>query len=341
MSYNKVTTKEIRELIEELWDMEGHNVPPVIIVGRPGLGKTQVVLDFAKERNIPIVVELPSLLDTAGEIRGLPIPSDNNITFSYVVQQKFARFQQDRGIILLDELLQSKSDILRGVFNMLLTKRIGDCQLRPDTLIVATGNHLKQDNWVLELPQAFLNRLILLELQYNEKTFFEYAKNRFHPDVYEFLRNNKEYVFSLEDYNLTPRRWEQVSQAYELGKLNVVRYLLPTPIFLEFKRFIDQLAVDYDKLVTEILKTGKCPKWSALSITDKTKILEKLILSIKKDDLKKVSKFLGNIEDELAASTIGMLPQIAAQAQDDEFVSGIYELYQQIKEILRKKGLNV
>lgn len=199
------------------------------LMGVPGIGKTAIVHQFAKEIDVDPenVIDLRlSQLDSC-DIRGIP-RVENGISIwapPEFLPFKGSKFEGKRTILFLDEFNRASTEVLQSVFQLIYDRRVGMHQLLDDCLIIAAGNHGFEDNCdVNELDAALKNRLMIMKVEINADDWLKWAKDNVESVIYNFIKKNLTYLrYDKGDGEwLTPRTWEQFSKAIQQNDGDVI-----------------------------------------------------------------------------------------------------------------------
>lgn len=194
-----------------------HNLPvehAVLLRGETGVGKSEVVRQFAVEQKLPLLdVRLGQL--TEGDILGLPrIVGDETV----LVAPDWLRQACDSPVVLhFDELNRALGTVLQGIFQVILDRCMGAHRLHPLTRVFASinvGNHYQ----VNDLDPALQNRFWVVDFTPSVSEFLSYAERSFCPTVYNFIRKNQSHI---EPSSIPPpgkvvpsrRNWARLDQA--------------------------------------------------------------------------------------------------------------------------------
>ena len=128
--HNKVTGEELERLLKmQLSALAedprlAHELPPLMGWGAPGLGKSSILKDVAKELGIGFI-DVRLAQREPVDIRGLPVPGKDGV--KWLVASEWPRDPKSRGIILFDEITaadRSLSMFIRGMVKVREDSRI-------------------------------------------------------------------------------------------------------------------------------------------------------------------------------------------------------------------------
>ena len=189
---------------------------PVFIHGSPGIGKSYIVNDIAKQNDLEIIDVRLSQLD-AVDLRGIPSISNNQTKWMPPVF--LPTEQESKGILFLDELNSAPLSVQAAIYQLVLDRKIGEYSLPKGWRIICAGNKIDDKGIVFKLPSPLINRMvhIVLEAKYDDFKLWA-IKNEIHPYVIGFLGFRPDLlsteVPSSTETNpafCTPRAWDMLS----------------------------------------------------------------------------------------------------------------------------------
>lgn len=276
---NKITTNNIVSSEEAINIIEtsvktlidnpslAFQMPPILLRGAPGCGKSTIVKNIAKSLGIGFVdIRLAQMerVDLCG------LPSTENGSTKWNVPAFWPTDKNSKGIIFFDEITAAPADCQVAAYSLILDRRIpnSDYQLPDGWYIIAAGNGKEHKSVAKTMSAALANRFMHFDILANSEDWSVWAlQNDIHPSVTGYIRYRPQNLFRMEDQNVeqgwpSPRSWERVSSIIPLFNSNedILRktiYGLIGPIvgteFMEFhriqKNFDDVLAIltDPDK----------------------------------------------------------------------------------------------
>ena len=219
--HNKTTVngleKLFRNILDSLWNGKAapDQLPPLMVWGAPGLGKSTIIRNLAKEYGVNFI-DVRLAQREPVDVRGLPVPTDHGVEWQ--VSAEWPRDEKSRGIILFDELTAADRSLQVAAYEFILDRRLGDLYKVPDGwYICAAGNRTEDRAVSTTMSSALANRFLHVELEGNADDWLEWAvDNDIHPSVTGFIRFRPGMLFNQESENLergwpTPRSWERVS----------------------------------------------------------------------------------------------------------------------------------
>ena len=106
---------------------------PVLIRGRHGIGKSEVVYQLAEQVDLPVVERRASQM-TEGDLVGLPSTDGNTTTFN--PPDWFKECCEEPRVLFLDEIDRATVEVRQGIFELTDSRKLNGHHLHPDTLII-------------------------------------------------------------------------------------------------------------------------------------------------------------------------------------------------------------
>lgn len=277
--HNKVSGEELEKLLkmqlEALKDDPSlaHVLPPLMVWGAPGLGKSSILKGVAKELGIGFI-DVRLAQREPVDIRGLPVPGEDGV--KWLVASEWPRDPKSKGIILFDEITAADRSLQVAAYEFILDRRLGELYSVPDGwYICAAGNRTEDRAVASTMSSALANRFLHVEMEEDVETWIAWArKNDIHPSVTGFVRFRPGLLFNQDGENLergwpTPRSWERVSRMverfkdHEDGLLRKVVYgLVGNRAGVEFMEFhkINETFDDVLEMMTDPKAVIKIPE---------------------------------------------------------------------------------
>lgn len=196
---------------------------PVFIAGQPGVGKSDIIRQIAKEEQRD-VFDVRLLLMTEVDVRGIPYYNSKTNTMDWAPPSVFPLKEDSTAIIFLDEITQASPSVQAAALQLVLERRIGDYIVPEGVAIVAAGNRASDKTGAKPMIKALANRFSHVTLEAKFKDWQEWAiLNDVHEQVVAFLTQKQEYFNqfdALSPHNAfpTPRSWvDGVSKVLQSG----------------------------------------------------------------------------------------------------------------------------
>jgi hypothetical protein len=192
---------------------------PSMIWGPPGLGKSQIVYQFANTLSAKVFELRANLFDPVDVRGGLKVveQADGSYRTRYGVPEDYPDTNyQGVVVLLIDELPNAPKATQNALLQLTLDRKIGTYVLPENTVIVAAGNRSQDRAAVHEMPTPVKNRFAHYALEANIDDWVGWAlHNNIDDSLISFLRYRPGLLHSLDanEYAFpSPRTWEMVSR---------------------------------------------------------------------------------------------------------------------------------
>jgi hypothetical protein len=150
---------------------------PVCIWGTHGLGKTQIVQDYAQSRGWQFAYCAPAQFEEMGDLHGMPTirEEEGQAASTVFAPPEWVPKKEGPGILLLDDINRADDRILRGLMQLLQNFAMFSWQLPPKWQIVATANPEGSGYSVTPMDEAMLTRMIHMTLSFDPKAWSKWA----------------------------------------------------------------------------------------------------------------------------------------------------------------------
>ena len=194
---------------------------PLFLWGPPGIGKSELVADIAKELGgYMIDLRLGQMEPT--DIRGIPFYNKEVGKMDWAepidLPDEELASQYPIVILFLDEMNSSAPSVQAAAYQLILNRRIGKYKLPENVVMVAAGNRESDKGVTYRMPTPLANRFVHLEMRKDFDSWFEWSVDKkIHKDVVGYLSFAKQDLFDFDPKSAsrafaTPRSWTFVSQ---------------------------------------------------------------------------------------------------------------------------------
>jgi hypothetical protein len=267
---------------------------PVLVRGRHGVGKSEVVYMIAAERNLPVVERRASQM-TEGDLLGLPDTADTAINgrkcTTWNAPDWLVTACEEPVLLFLDEVDRATQEVRQGLFELTDSRKINGWKLHPETLIVAAvngGEHGAQYQ-VGEMDPAELDRWTVFDVEPSDEDWLKWANGKVDGILWDFINHNRQHLEHKGDFEPNKvypsrRSWKRFNDTAvatgvfgEEGDRDLLFNLATAFVGFEGAVTLRDFVEKYEWQVTieDILDAGdlsKCEKWG---INDHAAMIEK------------------------------------------------------------------
>jgi hypothetical protein len=204
-----MTPNKIKSLLPK---MLSHR-EPVLLVGEPGLGKTDVITKCADELNHDLIVFHP-VVDDPTNYKGLPCESDGNAVFLPYAQLK-KLIEADRPTVaFFDDLGQASQSVQAALMQLFLSRKINEHKISDEVVFVAATNSRKDRAGVKGLIKPLLSRFTsIIKVECSVDDWCEWAgKNDMPHELVAFIRFRPELLMKFDPSHVDSTGEDLVNQ---------------------------------------------------------------------------------------------------------------------------------
>ncbi len=280
---------------------------PILLRGRHGVGKSEVVYQYARTAGLPVVERRASQM-TEGDLLGMPSAELVEVNGEGASQfRPFAWLIQactEACVLFLDEVDRATLEVRQGIFELTDSRKIAGWTLHPDTVVFAAvngGEHGAQYQ-VGEMDPAELDRWTVFDIEPTCEDWLAWAKNNVDAMIWDFINQNRLHLEHAGDYEPNKvypsrRSWDRLNQCLVTASLlegddfkanGTVIYNLSTA-FVGFEAAVafNDFVQNYEKVVTveQILDEGQIELTADWGINDHSAMIEKIEASERTHEL--------------------------------------------------------
>ena len=234
----------------------GHHTP-VMLWGPPGVGKSQIVAEVAKD-HAALMIDVRLSQMEPSDLRGIPFRVEQH--GRHAVEWAVPSLLPDmlrhgpRGILFLDEITSASPAVAAAAYQLILDRRLGEYQVPEGWAIFAAGNRQGDRGVTYAMPSPLANRFSHYEVEANLDDWVAWAyRVGIDERLIGFLRFKPELLFDFDPVKSgpafpSPRSWEYAHRA--LQKFGDRPALLPGALIacvgqaagIEFAAYLESLA---------------------------------------------------------------------------------------------------
>ena len=259
---------------------------PVLLRGRHGIGKSQVVYQLAAKAGLPVVERRASQM-TEGDLVGLPSVEGNRTSFNPPDWFKVAC--EEPVCLFLDEVDRATLEVRQGIFELTDSRKLNGHNLHPDTIIFAAvngGEHGEQYQ-VNEMDPAELDRWSVWDIEPTVEDWLAWGKDNVDSLIWDFINQNRahlEHNADIEPNKRYPSRrsWDRLDkvlqQADALEASPAMFNLAQSFVGFEAAVALNDFAKNYERIVTveQLLNGERVDALAAMSLNEHCAMIEKL-----------------------------------------------------------------
>ena len=217
---NEISPSQLKTFVAHLFDMQTNRtaqddaVSPLMIWGAPGVGKSSLVIDVARDFGVPVIDVRLSQREPV-DMRGLPVPGDDAVR--WLLSDEWPRDPDSKGILFFDEITAADRSLQAAAYELILDRKLGaNYALPKGWLIVAAGNRSTDRAVSYVMSSALSNRFCHVTLEATLEDWLRWGRQAdIHPLILGFLRYRPQLLFkmegSVEQGWPSPRSWQRVS----------------------------------------------------------------------------------------------------------------------------------
>ena len=202
---------------------------PILLIGPPGIGKTAIMEQVAKECGIGLV-SYTITHHTRQSAVGLPVITHKNYlgkeysvteyTMSEIIASVYESIEKNsfkEGILFIDEINCVSETLVPTMLQFLQNKTFGTHAVPEGWIIIAAGNPPEYNPSAREFDIVTLDRVKRIDVEPDLNVWKEYAySNHLHPVILSYLSLKPQYFYHIRSHAgqlffATARGWEDLS----------------------------------------------------------------------------------------------------------------------------------
>lgn len=201
----KNLTKSLSALVEQK--------VPTFLWGAPGIGKSSIVKQIAKDMDVAFIDLRLALMDPT-DLKGIPFYDKESHTALWAPPAFLP--SKGEGILFLDELNSAAPSVQSSAYQLILDRKVGEYELPDGWAIVAAGNREGDRGVTYRMPAPLANRFVHFELEVDVNDWRDWAyKSALDERIIAYISYKNEHLFTFDAKSdaksfATPRSWEYV-----------------------------------------------------------------------------------------------------------------------------------
>ena len=259
---------------------------PVLLRGRHGIGKSQVVYQLAANAGLPVVERRASQM-TEGDLVGLPSVEGNRTSFN--PPDWFKQACEEPVCLFLDEVDRATLEVRQGIFELTDSRKLNGHNLHPDTIIFAAtnGGEHGENYQVNEMDPAELDRWSVWDIEPTIEDWLAWGKDNVDSLIWDFINQNRSHLEHNEDIEPNKRypsrrSWDRLdkvlAKADALEASPAMFNLAQSFVGFEAAVALNDFAKNYERIVTveQHLNGERKDALAAMSLNEHCAMIEKL-----------------------------------------------------------------
>jgi hypothetical protein len=207
------------KLIEILMDAIKHK-EQLLIVGQPGIGKTDIVRQACEALKADVIVSHPAVSDPT-DYKGLPVRSEDKTHAEFIpFGETWKAINAKKPTVwFVDDLGQSSEAVQKALMQLLLGRRLNGHMLSDEIVFVGATNDVGQRAGVTGLLEPVKSRWdSIVQLDVSLEDWCNWAfQNSMPAELIAFLRTRPELLCAFEPTKAivnhpSPRTWASVGR---------------------------------------------------------------------------------------------------------------------------------
>ena len=287
---------------------------PILLMGPPGIGKTQIMEQIARECDLALV-SYTITHHTRQSAIGLPFirektyagqkKSITEYTMSEILATVYDRMEasgKKEGILFIDEINCVSETLAPAMLQFLQMKTFGNQQVPEGWIIVAAGNPPAYNRSVREFDVVTLDRVKVIWVEPDYEAWKEYAwEAGIHGSILAYLDIHRENFYRIETTVdgkefVTARGWQDLSEmikAFErlgfvMDREGTIQYLQHPQTAKDFANYLElfyKYRADYriDEVLQGTIRQGALQKLKFASFDERLEVTGLLLSSLSQE----------------------------------------------------------
>ena len=180
----KISKEMIFPILDEAWELRLQQQAPIpCFVGAPGVGKTQLVYQYAQARGKEVIELNGSAMSPTDYVAYVP-ERETRLLAEYL-HENLAKCCDPTfdGILFIDELHQTHPEVQKPLSKTLNQRLVGGQTLSPNCMIATAGNRVTDKAGANRLLSMIANRLDTIPVEVDNEALIDYFIENSRPDI--------------------------------------------------------------------------------------------------------------------------------------------------------------
>jgi len=175
---------------------------PILLVGAPGIGKTDICGQAAAEVGAEFYVEFPAISDPT-DSKGIPATIDGQALWLQYARHKIYCNTDKLTVVLLDDLGQAAPAVQASYMQWILARRIGDSKVSDNVCFIAATNRREDRAGVSGILEPVKSRFAaIIEMETDLDAWLEgFALKNMTIETIAFNKFRPQYISAFEPSN--------------------------------------------------------------------------------------------------------------------------------------------
>lgn len=218
-----LSTALVKPILESMYECRSEMVP--CFIGAPGIGKTQGLYEFAKEKGVNVVTFILSNT-VPSEVSGIRMPDPESKRMEVFDDMRMASLK-DGDILFFDEILEAPPMLWSACLTLIQDRIMASGRKLPDVFIVAASNKVASPGII---PASTRDRFQFIELKFDFYHWCDWFEDKYGirpaPSFGTLISEDS------DSYNiLTPRRVVKLYEWLKAGDEREVKKKVITDMF--------------------------------------------------------------------------------------------------------------
>lgn len=294
------------------------NFRPIFGLGKGGIGKTESIMDLAKNKLHIGYVDIRLLLYSETDLKGIPYPSANHTRTIWLQNDILPTVEKDgeTGILVFDEITSCARSVRTAAYQLLNERRLGEYVLPEGWMIVCLGNGEEDGGDYQGMEGNFANRCsvfnVVPDVEAWKKWAYSHGVNALvtgyvswkPADLHSYNPENE-----TETLFASPRSWTAVSNILNMHNFDENDKVLVSRIQANLGLRVGQQFVSFCmiKNTNDIVDPNDIVFKGAMPNIDRQEALYITISSVVKIVGDQVKNDFDTLSGKCSTNTVGML----------------------------------